>query len=273
MAETIRPRQRGVQDHEPGMPVVRLPALRYSTPMDFETLRRGLLALMEHARAEERRLVEGLTEAQREVVGVRGRWSAKDVVAHLAAWRRQAARTLEAASLQMRLPHVDDVDGFNAKVHEEHRSLEWAAVLTEADEAYARLSERVKEATEVELTDAAQYEWRNGLPLWRLVMCDGYEHPLQHLTRFYLQSGDGASAIRAQVRGVQAVSRHFGESEYLSYALYDLACLHLKAGDREDAVYAVRAALRANPALASELSTDPELAPIRSELHAPSRAG
>ena len=60
-------------------------------------LREALLRMMDDAWSRERRLIAELPNDEYTRQGTPNRWSARDVVAHIAAWRRQAADQLKQA--------------------------------------------------------------------------------------------------------------------------------------------------------------------------------
>jgi len=61
-------------------------------------LKSKLVALIERASQEEQALFAKLSEEERAVRGEPDRWSPKDVIAHLAAWRGRMAENLAAAA-------------------------------------------------------------------------------------------------------------------------------------------------------------------------------
>ena len=61
-------------------------------------LKPKLIELIEHASKEEQALFAKLSEDERSVQGEPDRWSPKDVIAHLAAWKTRMAEDLAAAA-------------------------------------------------------------------------------------------------------------------------------------------------------------------------------
>ncbi|MGZ6373072.1 MAG: hypothetical protein ACXWL8_06725, partial [Candidatus Limnocylindria bacterium] len=71
-------------------------------------LQTDLVAMLEATRAAERELFDAIPAEAREAPGVIGDWSAKDLLAHLAAWRAIEARRLTARADTSGVPHAGD---------------------------------------------------------------------------------------------------------------------------------------------------------------------
>src|SRR5215208_4473192 len=75
----------------------------------------------------------------REAAATIGEWSAKDVLAHISAWRAIEARRLEARAGRESAEHAadpgldDPIDESNAHLHAQHVGWTWDAVDRDAD--------------------------------------------------------------------------------------------------------------------------------------------
>ena len=77
--------------------------------------------------------------------------------------------------------------------------------------------------------------------------------------------GHADQALETQLRFVAALPPDTGVLQR-SRALYNLGCLHLRAGHEADAVRSINAAAQLRPSLLEHARGDPELAPIKDRL-------
>ncbi len=211
-------------------------------------------------------MIEQLSDTERTEKGTPSHWSAKETVAHITAWKRQAALRLAAAIRGEKRSDIDNVDGFNAQVFEEQQSRTWSDVESDMKCVYAELATYLQSSTETDLLDTRRFVWRDNEPLWKLVMCDGYEHPIQHLSGFYLKRENVARATEIQIAAVETMAQFFKDTDYYSYALYNLGCLYAKTNRADEALPVLHEALRLNSDLVAELQQYPELDSLRTEL-------
>ena len=94
----------------------------------------------------------GLSEAQLLTPGVTGRWSVRDIIAHVTWWEEEALKHLPLVLEGGRPPRYSvtygGIDAFNALMTEQRSHLSLAEVLRQHDEVHARLVEYVREAPE-----------------------------------------------------------------------------------------------------------------------------
>ncbi|KKK63652.1 hypothetical protein LCGC14_2992110, partial [marine sediment metagenome] len=76
--------------------------------------------------------LEGLSEKEQTQVPVVGRWTVRDVLAHVLAWEEVAAQRLELFAAgragEIRWVREEEVDDTNARLHEERLGLSLAQV-------------------------------------------------------------------------------------------------------------------------------------------------
>ena len=157
-----------------------------------QPLRDVLLRLMADAWSREQRLIEELPAEEHASRGTPDRWSARDVVAHIAAWRRQAAAKLERTGSGGR--GLDfDTQTFNDSTFREHRDQSWATIRRIAESAYLAMRAQAERFTDDWLRQPAGLSGKNWSP-WLLIKVDGYDHPMGHISSLYRRSGDGAKA-------------------------------------------------------------------------------
>ena len=118
----------------------------------------------------------GLSESQLLIPGVTGRWSVRDIIAHVTWWEEEALKHLPRIREGGRPPRYSvaygGIDAFNALMTEKRRDLSLAEVLRQHDEVHERLVEYVRGAPE-ELF-ARETRFRRRLRL------DTYDHYPKH---------------------------------------------------------------------------------------------
>src|ERR687884_231380 len=94
----------------------------------------------------------GLSHSQLLIPGVTGRWSVRDIIAHVTWWEEEALKHLPLIREGGRPPRYSvtygGIDAFNALMTERRRHLSLAEVLRQHDEVHARLVAYVREAPE-----------------------------------------------------------------------------------------------------------------------------
>jgi Mycothiol maleylpyruvate isomerase N-terminal domain len=126
----------------------------------------------DEAWAEVNGLIASLTPAQMEEPGYYPDWSAKDLLAHLAAWMAEAARILTQLHYQTYLKRDLDVDAMNKEFYEANRDLPLPVVRAEAFAARNRMLIEMNGLAEV---TAEAEEWFEE---------SGSKHYGEHLPRF-----------------------------------------------------------------------------------------
>jgi hypothetical protein len=154
-----------------------------STQMDktrlLHEIRTGYAALEE--------ILAPLDETRMTTFGVSGDWSIKDILAHITAWHRylldrlQAAARNESPSVYITGLDDEEVDRLNEQFYQENKSRALDEVMTDFRSTYLQIVEAVQAMQEEDLTDAQRFSWARGIPLWRFVAGDTYEHYLEHI--------------------------------------------------------------------------------------------
>src|SRR6266545_2514715 len=126
-------------------------------------LQADLDALLLVARAAERDLFAMLDERARDTAGTIGEWSAKDVQAHLAAWRAIEARRLEAQAAHDDSLTAGDpvtsapVDESNADIHARYADWAWEMVERDAEASVDALIAAVGRSSTDALCECDEY--------------------------------------------------------------------------------------------------------------------
>jgi len=129
-----------------------------------------------------------LDEAQMTTSGVNGTWSIKDNIAHIVTWQRILLDRLHAVARDETPTSYgsdqtdEDIDKLNEQFYQQSKSRQLADVLADFRTTYAQIEEAVQSTSEEDLIDPQRFPWAKGVPLWRYVAGDTYEHYLEHIT-------------------------------------------------------------------------------------------
>ena len=180
-----------------------------------------------------------------------GRWTAKDNVAHLLAWRVFAAAELEAVRTESPATFVSEVqDEFNAKVYEAARHERAVSVQEQARRSWESLGAAVEACSDEDLLKPRKR--RPEQPAWQMIPGNTYFHIAEHLGYWYTERGEDAKAEEAAKWAHGLVRTTFTKEDQLGTADYNLGCFYAVRGRAEDAMPLLRthiANLRAKGAL------------------------
>jgi hypothetical protein len=114
-----------------------------------------------------------------------GRWSIKDLLAHLGWWEGWIV-DLYAALLRGEVPyarHLDQkaVDDLNAQALAKYRDLPLAEVRRQEEDAYRNLLSVVEKAPEEDLFDPERFAWLQGERLAEWIANNSYGHYDEHM--------------------------------------------------------------------------------------------
>ena len=227
-------------------------------------LHADLVALLRATQEAEHDLFGALDAATRDAANTIGTWSAKDVQAHLAAWRAIEARRLEATTRGETAPHPGDpalddpLEESNARLHAQHADWPWESVARKADASIEALIGVIGQSTSEALCECTDDIAGIG--------ANGANHAMGHLSEVALMSGDHerfdgfAQEVEAILRRNHLPPRDSG------VILYNLACHRALAGDLDEARRVLRAAFQRRHELADLARDDPDLISLREEL-------
>jgi hypothetical protein len=228
---------------------------------DVEKLRTGLIDGLRASRAAERAIFDALEPAQRDAPGFDGDWSAKDVQAHLSAWRQRQSDRMLAQRGAGDAPAEPDItmDQVNANFHAERADWPWDRVAVDAEATAEALIAEVAAADGTMLADP---------DVIGPIMGDGAEHDLDHLARVAAVVGMGSRVLDLADTTLAILDRGGWPSRSEAYARYNLACFHAKAGNLDVARSLLRQALPAEAALRANAPVDDDLIALRDEIPA-----
>jgi len=193
-----------------------------------------------------------------------GRWTAKDNLAHLSAWRHTAAAELEAVRTENPAPASvsEDIDVNNAKVYEATRNQRAAAILDEASRSWATLAAAVEACSEGDLLKPRIR--RPEQAAWQVIPGNTFFHIAEHLAYWHSERGEDSAAEAAAVWAHDLAVASFHDDRQRGTADYNLGCFYAVRGRAEQAIPLLRSGIEMNPNLRKWAKTDTDLDSIRS---------
>jgi len=138
-------------------------------------------------------------EERMELPGATGKWSFKDVVAHLSTWQSNSLERLQAARYDM-TPSAHfwpagwdeendhDLQKINNWIYEENCDRTLRDVLNESRQHFRELSELVRGFSDEQLFDPNRFVWMEGKPLADLVSFSHFHEEHEPTLRQWLAS-------------------------------------------------------------------------------------
>ncbi|HEV2033090.1 MAG TPA: hypothetical protein VGU71_02655 [Candidatus Dormibacteraeota bacterium] len=189
------------------------------------------------------------------------RWTAKDTLAHLLAWRLSAAAELEA--VRTGGGYVSEgIDEFNAKVYEAARHQRAVSMLDQAGRSWEALGAAVEACSEEVLLQPRKR--RPEQPAWQVVPGNTYFHIAEHLGYWHTERGEDTAAEEAAKWSHELSTATFTDEPQRGTADYNLGCFYAARGRAEEAMPYLRSGIEMNPTLREWAQQDTDLDPIRS---------
>ena len=128
-----------------------------------------------------------LSDEQMLEPGVVGKWSVKDILAHIVTHKQYMIqwidRQLRGETPQEFQPYdmpEDQLARLNEQIYLENRDRPLAGLLAELDQSYVRAVMLVFGAQEADLTDTNRFKLAGGEPLWEAVAANTFWHYEEH---------------------------------------------------------------------------------------------
>jgi len=228
-------------------------------------LKHKVLNLLDRAYEGEQTFVAKLSDEERVAVGALEQWSAKDLLAHIVAWKERLVREIAAAPSIEGPSAAIDIDQVNAEIFEEHRDRSWADILGWSEHVHESLVESTEAMDDDDLVDIQAAPRPDGRPLWRLVAGTSYTHSLLHLAQYYTDRGEAHYATELWEEAAVLLPQLDDSPTWLGTTRYNLACHYALSGQHERAISELREALQLNPDLTEWSKEDPDFASIRED--------
>lgn len=227
-------------------------------------MKRELVELLQKGYQVEKEFVANLSDEERNADGSFEHWSVKDNIAHNAYWRKHHAEDVLAVLAGKTPTHIED-DQINDEVYSRYKDQSWEDVHTLVDTGMKRMGEAIASISEDDLQRDDFYPWEQGVPLWREIVGNIYNHPVIHLSEWHIKRGNPARAAEMyQEMTRQLISLDDGPA-WQGTIRYNNACSFSLLGDKETAINELREALKLNPGLTEWSRQDPDFEQIRGE--------
>jgi hypothetical protein len=225
----------------------------------------AVLALLRLTNEQERACIAGLSEAERGEQGTPERWSAKDMIGHVTAWKRNRLGTLADLLRGQEPSDFGDVDTVNARQYAEQHGRSWTEVAAERDRVSAEYAARAAQLSEEELANPTRTAALQGMPLGEWFLGNGAWHPYLHLVDFWRGRGEAQRASGSVDALAEAADRMTLPPRLRGVVLYNLACWLALTGRSEQALERLPETLRLRPDLTDLARQDPDLDSLRAE--------
>ncbi len=223
-----------------------------------------LIEALDFSRAEVRSFVAVLNDGQRAAEGALDHWSAKDVLAHLTEWTTRLVSDLEMAAQagtpRTIPPNYANIDETNAEIYAQHQRHSWEEILGQMESTFEAVRSFANVTSVSELDDQHRIPWREGRPLWRMLVGTAVEHTILHLSYYQVENGNLAEAARLQEASAARLLELDDSPGWRGAQMYNLACIQVLCGQKERALANLAEALQLLPELAEWSKQDPDLA-------------
>jgi tetratricopeptide (TPR) repeat protein len=223
-----------------------------------------LTELLKKGYQVEKEFVATLSDEERNAEGTFESWSARDIIAHNAYWRKHHAEDVLAVLAGKTPTHIDD-DQINDEVYLRYKDQSWEDIDTLVDAGMKRMGEAIASISEDDLQRHDFYPWEQGRALWREIVGNIYTHPVIHLSEWHIKRGNPARAAEMYQEMTGQLTSLDDSPDWQGTIRYNNACSFSLLGDKETAINELGEALKLNPGLTEWSRQDPDFEPIRGE--------
>jgi hypothetical protein len=227
-------------------------------------MKEELTELLQKGYEVEKKFIAALSDKERDAVGSLEHWTAKDIIAHNAYWRKHHAEDVLAVLAGESPIEVED-DSVNEGVYSQYKDQSWEEVDILVETGLKRMREALGALSEDDLQRGDFYPWEQGRPLWREIVGNIYTHPIIHLSDWYIKRGSPSRAAKMYQEMTAQLTGLDDSPEWQGTIRYNNACSFSLLGDKETAINELRQALKMNPGLIEWSHKDPDFEPIRGE--------
>lgn len=229
-------------------------------PDSSPALRTGLIDMLRATRDVEREVFAAFDATDRDEPAADGGWSAKDIQAHLSAWKHRTVERLVAIREGGEEPsNALETDETNAIFHAERAGWPWTQVTTDADATTDALIREVESAS----AETLALDRISGT-----IMGNGSEHTLTHLPPIAARVGLEGRVLEFADAIESTVADSGWPSRPVAFARYNLACFHALGGRLDRARPLLRLALAEQEELRTFAPDDDDLLALRAEIPA-----
>jgi tetratricopeptide (TPR) repeat protein len=226
-------------------------------------LKGHLIELLEAGWDAEGRMVRRLSSDERRAAGAVDRWAAKDLLAHIGAWKAIQAERLASLRAGGSPRQFDSYDGINAELFHQHQHETLQQVLEFAARATDQLVGQTLSYKDRELGDADHFAAMQGRPVWQAVLGNGYSHPLGHLAQYYAGRGEVGLADELAEQVARRSLPLDPSPAWAGVVHYNAACHYALTGRPKRALPLLSLAFKDNPSLIGWSRQDEDLAALQ----------
>lgn len=223
-------------------------------------LKTRLIQLLDLSRSLQQQLIGDLDPVERTANGTWENWSVKDELAHVIAWQLNSLARIAALLHAEPVPDFSDYHTINEAIYKTNHDRTLAEIAAEGDRAYADFVALIQSSSEDDLTRSLPFSEKESSSLVAQIMSNGFEHPAVHYADNYRRRGDLTKATQVYETSVAAVTDW---PEQYGVARYNLACFYALSGQADQAIGALREALRLRPDLLEWSKQDTDLVSLR----------
>lgn len=224
-----------------------------------------MIDALEAEYAHEREFTDGLPADSRNAHGTEQAWSARDLQAHISAWKHQAVLRLRNDPSAVVEQEEQDTDRANADIFEAYAGRSWESVLEESDGTHHDLVEELGKLSGEELAAEDRYPWQQGQPVWRRLAGTLLSHPWMHMAEHAIEREDPAGAIAEAAAMIETLSPLSPEGSWIGTLTYNAACIVARAGQVDRAFTWLEQGLAARPDLVAWSKQDSDLDSLRGD--------
>ncbi len=229
------------------------------------SMKQELLDVSGWAGVVERDLIAGLSDQVRGRRGSPQRWSAKDVIGHVTAWRQNMLQSFWAHEPPAGERTPEELQSTNAFIFEAYHDLSWAEIEGLARAAREAIHLLIADAGEQELIDPKRFPWLNGQTLWRRVIGNLVVHPMTHFAQLMTELGRKEDSCELQVQTADRLMKLDSDPAWQGETRYNLACAYALSGRKDQAIAGLRQALSLRPDLTDWSKQDPDFQSLRDD--------
>ena len=224
-----------------------------------------LARLFDQVDRAEQDYIDSLTPAERQANGTLEAWAPKETLVHMAIWQERLAANLNAALHGGELKHFENYLELNDQDCVEHSQLSWDECLQKASAGRAALRQLFESLSEADLSRLDVIPWQEGRPVWRMLVGNIADHPVNHLCMLYNARGDHAKAVQLQEHIAQMLVALDPDPIWQGTVQYNLACVYALSGQKEKALQKLKTSLALNPQLEEWSQQDSDLDSLRQD--------
>jgi rhodanese-related sulfurtransferase len=229
-------------------------------------MKQSILDLLLFARQQEQKLVDSLSDTERNARGTPDAWLAKDFLANIMHWKELQTQKL-AAVCRGEVPPIwkdmEVVHHINSQTFTHYHGYTFEEIQQKAGQVFHAFVAQVEKMSEEELNEPGHYAWQEGERLRNEILQHGVWYPCDQLTTFSLQQGHRQFAFDLQEALLEAVRKSALPAEGIGITIYNLACFYARNGEFEKAILLLPEALQLRPPLIEWAKHDSDLDGLR----------